>query len=89
MRNSILLGVFIGLIGPVIAHLLMSYTEVQVLLFPDKPTGLYIIAAAINLIGCWLSYKKGLDKFGNGLILATFVAMLLLVFTKNISIDLL
>ncbi|MGO1521184.1 MAG: hypothetical protein ACTHYC_08240 [Sphingobacterium sp.] len=88
MKNSILLGVFIGLIGPLIAHLLMSCTDVQTLLFPDKPTGLYVIAAAINLVGCWLSYKKGLDKFGNGLILATFLGMVLLVFTRNINIDL-
>lgn len=88
MRNSILLGLGIGLIGPVLAYILTYYTELQTHLFPDKPTGFYIIAAAINLVGCWFSYKKGFDKIGNGLILAVFLGMILLVFTKTISIDL-
>ena len=86
MKNSIGLGFVVGLICPLAAFLLMRYSNVQADLFPDKPAGLYVIAAAINLVGCWISYKKELDKFGNGLVLATFLGMLALVYTKNISI---
>ncbi|WP_156307544.1 hypothetical protein [Sphingobacterium endophyticum] len=86
MKNSVLVGFLLGLIFPLLAFILMRYTDVQSQLFPDKPTGLYVIAAAINLVGCWISYKKEMDKFGNGLVLATFLGMMLLVFTKNISI---
>jgi len=86
MKNSIVLGLVIGLIFPLVAFLLMRFTDLQAQLFPDKPTGLYIIAAAINLVGCWICYKKDMDKFGNGLVLATFLGMILLVFTKSISI---
>lgn len=86
MKNSVLVGFLLGLIFPLLAFILMHYTSVQAQLFPDKPTGLYVIAAAVNLVGCWISYKKEMDKFGNGLVLATFLGMMLLVFTKNISI---
>lgn len=86
MKNSVLVGFLLGLIFPLLAFILMRYTSVQAQLFPDKPTGLYVIAAAVNLVGCWISYKKEMDKFGNGLVLATFLGMMLLVFTKNISI---
>ncbi|GGE11467.1 hypothetical protein GCM10011516_06560 [Sphingobacterium cellulitidis] len=64
----------------------MRYTQVQAQLFPDKPTGLYVIAAAINLVGCWISYKKEKEQIGNGLVLATFLGMMALVLTKNINI---
>ena len=86
MKNSLGLGLGLGIIFPVVAFLLMKYTDLQMQLFPDKPTGLYVLAAAINIVGCYICYKKELEKLGNGLILITFLSMLLLVFTKNISI---
>lgn len=86
MKNSLLVGVLLGLVFPLIAFLAMKFTNIQTQVFPDKPTGLYVIAAAINLVGCWISYKKGKDLLGNGLVLATFLGMILLVLTKNISI---
>lgn len=86
MKNSLSLGLALGIIFPVVAFLLMKYTDLQMQLFSDKPTGLYVIAAAINIVGCYVCYKKGLEKLGNGLILITFLSMLFLVFTKNITI---
>jgi len=86
MKNNLLLGFGLGIIAPLVAFLLMQYSNVQMQLFPDKPTGLYVIAAAINLVGCWFCYKKEMDKVGNGLVLATFIGMMILVLTKNISI---
>ncbi|MGX1640527.1 MULTISPECIES: hypothetical protein [Sphingobacterium] len=86
MKNSLLVGVLMGLVCPLIAFLAMKFTNIQTQVFPDKPTGLYVIAAAINLVGCWISYKKEKDLLGNGLVLATFLGMILLVLTKNISI---
>ncbi|MGH2622504.1 MAG: hypothetical protein ACRDE7_02470 [Sphingobacterium sp.] len=86
MKNSLGLGLALGVIFPLIAFLLMQYTNVQMQLFSDKPSGLYVIAAAINIVGCYVCYKKEMEKLGNGLILITFLSMLLLVFTKNITI---
>ncbi|MGN5955623.1 hypothetical protein ACP6L2_13510 [Sphingobacterium lactis] len=86
MKNSVLSGFLLGLIFPIIAFVLTRYTEAVATLFPDKPTGLYIIAAAFNLIACYFCYKKDLDKTGNGFVLTTFLGMLLMIFTKNILI---
>ena len=86
MKNSITLGFAIGLVFPLLAFLLTRYSQVQAVYFSDKPAGIYVIAAAINLVGCWISYKMQLDKFGNGLVLATFIGMIGLVFSKSISI---
>lgn len=87
MKNSILMGFLLGILAPIAAFLLMRYTDVQMQVFPDKPTALYVIAAAINLVSCWICYKQERDKIGNGLVLATFVGMMILVLTKNIQID--
>ena len=86
MNNSLGLGLALGVIFPLIAFLLMKYTDLQMQLCSDKPTVLYVIAAAVNIVGCYVCYKKELEKLGNGLILITFLSMLLLVFTKNITI---
>ncbi|MFZ4261430.1 hypothetical protein ACFRAE_05265 [Sphingobacterium sp. HJSM2_6] len=88
MKNNLLIGFGLGLIAPVLAYFLTKHTDLVTQLFPDKPTAFYILAAAVNVIGCWSCYKKGLDKLANGLILAAFLGMILLVLTKNISITL-
>ncbi len=88
MKNNLLLGFVLGLIAPVLSYILTKHTDLVSQFFPDKPTAFYILAAAVNIIGCWLCYKRGLDKLANGLILAAFLGMILLVATKNISITL-
>ncbi len=86
MKNNLLIGFVLGLIFPVLAFVLTKHTDIQMQLFPDKPTGLYVIAGAINLMSCYVCYKKGLDKVGNGFVLATFLGMLLMVFSKTLFI---
>jgi len=86
MKNSFLLGLILGIISPALAYYLTEFTELQLQLFPTKPAGFYVLAATINLVSAWISHKKGFDKIATGLILATFLGMLWLIFTKNISI---
>ncbi|MVZ63164.1 hypothetical protein [Sphingobacterium humi] len=86
MKNSLVTGLLVGAIFPILAYVLQTYTQLQQELMPTKPTGFYVLAATVNLVTAWITYKKGWDKFATGLILATFLGMLALVFTKNIAI---
>jgi len=86
MKNSFLLGLILGIISPALAYYLTEYTELHLQLFPTKPAGFYVLAATINLVSAWIAHKKGFDKIATGLILSTFLGMLWLIFTKNISI---
>lgn len=86
MKNSFLIGVILGIVFPILAYVLVNYTTISSQLFSDKPTAPYFLAAAINLIACWISYKKEFDKLANGIILVTFLGMMFLIFTKSIVI---
>lgn len=88
MRDTLWIGTIGGFVGPLLAYLLTHYTTLQEQLFSDKPAGFYILAAGLNMVACWICYKKDLSATGNGFILATFLAMVMLVVTKSIAIDL-
>lgn len=85
-KDSIFLGVLIGLIAPVISYLLTTYTSMQQSLFAQKPIAMYVIAAVINLVIIRFSFKSGRDTFGKGVVLATFIAMLALIFMTKLSV---
>ena len=50
------------------------------------PLGLYVIAAAINLLLTRLLYRKALDRSARGVLLVTFMALLLLIFIDKLSL---
>lgn len=86
MKNTVFLGILLGVICPALAFVLTRYSNIPAQLFPDKPTALYILAAGVNLICCYICYKKDLEKTGNGFVLITFLGMLLMVVTKTLSV---
>lgn len=86
MKNNFLWGLVLGIIAPALSYYLTVFTDWQMQLFPSKPAGFYVLAATVNLVGAWIAHKRGFDKIATGLILATFLGMMALIFTKNISI---
>lgn len=86
MKNSLLVGVVVGVVFPVLAYVLTTYTAIQASFFSDKPIAIYVIAAVINLIIFRFSYRAGKDVFAKGVLLTTFLSMLVLVFTTGLKI---
>ncbi|PPL01890.1 hypothetical protein [Parapedobacter indicus] len=84
-QNSLLLGLSIGLLAPLCAHILTTFTTLSVP-FGSKQLGLYVIAALINLFVVRYFYRKGLEKAARGVILITFVLAMLLIFTTKLSL---
>lgn len=64
---------------PGLAYILTIYTSIQHNLFEEKPIAVYVIAAMINLIIVRISFRSGKESFAKGIVLITFVAMLLLI----------
>jgi len=85
-KNSILTGLLIGAIAPILSLLLTYYTLLQQTIAPNKPTVLFLIAGVINLILMRMVYKKGFDNMGKGIMLITFVSMLIILYTQKITI---
>jgi len=80
-KNSLLAGVLAALIFPAlawgVAYLLR--TNVDIINRPALP---YLVAVALNLILLRICLKKDLDQTGRGIMLATFVVMLLIAAFK-------
>jgi len=83
-QNPFLLGLGIGLIAPLCAHVLTRFTALSVP-FGSKQLGLYVIAALINLLVVRYFYRKGSEHAARGVILITFVLAMLLIFTTKLS----
>ncbi|GGH11474.1 hypothetical protein FAZ19_00475 [Sphingobacterium alkalisoli] len=86
MRNSLIQGLLIGAIAPLIAFLLTVYTDLEIVLSSDKPIFLYVVAAAVNLIMTRILFKRGYETTGRGVVLITFIGALLLVFGTKLKI---
>lgn len=86
IKNTLGLGILLGLPFPILAYVLTNYSDIIDTIMPTKPSGLYILAIAINMIGVWIAYRNGKDALGKGLVLTTFLGMLLAVFTKTVVI---
>ena len=79
MKNNFALGIALGVIFPLLAYVATTFTTVQTSLFAHKPIALYVIAATINLIGVRFMYRGGREATANGVVLATFLAMIVLI----------
>lgn len=83
-RNNFFLGVCLGLFAPAVAHLLTRYTDWAGLV-GGKEISLYVISALLNLLLVRHYYRNTLENTARGIILITFVAAIVLLFTKNLS----
>ena len=73
--NHLLLGLVAGLILPAVTWFVIAdhWSAVPYLGKPGVP---YLIAAALNLILLRVTYKKGADQTGNGIMMSTFLFVL-------------
>ena len=85
MKNNLWIGMAIGLIFPMLAYLLTTYTT---RMFATKPFLLYIVAGAINLVLIRLFYRKttSLEKSAKGVMLVTFLGMLVFLYFHKMNI---
>lgn len=86
MKNNFWSGVLIGLIPPLIAFLLTNYTTLQTYYFLEKSIAIYVIAAVINLLIMRFAFRGGKDNLAKGILLITFIAMLLLVYATGLKV---
>jgi len=84
-KNSILFGFVLGLILPGLALLIFNvlYKDVVIL---GKPAIPYLVALGLNLIGMRICYKKDADQTGRGIMISTFIGMLLLVVVFKVKL---
>ncbi|MFD2743191.1 MULTISPECIES: hypothetical protein [Sphingobacterium] len=85
-KDSMLLGIVLGLILPIMAYVFTSYTDIIAQIMPRKPIGLYVLALTGNMIAVWYCYRNDCQQLGKGIVLVTFLSMLLAVITKTVMI---
>jgi hypothetical protein len=76
-----LTGILAALIFPAIACF-AAYSLKNNFYLINKPALPYFIAIALNLVLLRVSYKKGADKTVRGIMLATFIFMVLIFIFK-------
>lgn len=86
MKDTLWMGGLIGLVFPLISYILTNYTELQTIFFKEKPIALYVIAATINLLLLRFTYKAGKQNLAKGILLSTFLAMLILLYGSGLKI---
>lgn len=84
-KNSYILGLLIGAIFPLIAHILTLKTDLETY-FQGKTLSLYVLAALFNLFIIRMFYKKQLVKSGMGAVGVTFLGLLYLLIIQKIKI---
>jgi len=80
-KNSLIVGILIGLIFPAVAWVVSWYLRNAIDII-NRPALPYLVAIALNLIALRFLQKKELDQTGRGLMLATFVVMILVFIFK-------
>jgi heme/copper-type cytochrome/quinol oxidase subunit 4 len=83
-RDHFLFGVVIGVILPLIAYLLTTYTGLQQTVADGKPAALYLLAGLGNLLLLRYFYKNGQELTAKGMMLTTFIGIITLVYTLKI-----
>ncbi|UIR55719.1 hypothetical protein LZQ00_15795 [Sphingobacterium sp. SRCM116780] len=86
MKNNLGLGLLLGAIAPAVAYLLATYTQIVQTWTPQKPMMIYGVAVFINLIAMRFLFKGGKDAVAKGILMITFIATILYIFTNRLSI---
>jgi sulfite exporter TauE/SafE len=81
-KNNLLLGMLYGLVPPAFAWLVFNYILHNEAIIMDKPAAPYLLAIGLNLLLLRYSAKNYLDKTSNGIMISTFVCMLLVFILK-------
>lgn len=83
-KDSLVFGCLIGLVFPAVAHLLTKGGGLDI--FSGRPLALYVIAALLNLMLIRYGYRNAYEKSAQGIILVTFAATLILLFTRQVPL---
>lgn len=87
MQNKdFILGMVIGVIAPLVSYLLTQYTSLQRDYFAEKPIAIHVLAAAINLIVVRFAYRAGKESLAKGVMLLTFLAMVVLIWLTKLKV---
>lgn len=78
-------GTILGLIFPLLAFVLTRWTD-WAMLIGNKPLSLYVIAALFNLLLVRYYYRQGKENAARGVVLMTFIGVLLLIFVQGVRI---
>lgn len=76
-KNNIVLGLVAGMILPGVAWLVFGFLLKNKAAVFNKPAIPYLVAIAVNLFIIKYLFRKGDDQTGMGVILSTFVAMII------------
>ena len=76
----------IGAVFPTLAHVLVRFTDVELHFLPQKPMALYTLAGLVNLVLLRFVYRAGNDHTGKGIVVSTFLAMLLYLLTHKVTV---
>ncbi|WP_286775212.1 MULTISPECIES: hypothetical protein [Sphingobacterium] len=86
MKNNSWIGLGIGTVSPVLAYIIVRFTDLELHFLPEKPMAIYTIAALVNLVLLRFAYRSGKDHLGKGIIASTFLAMILYLITHRITV---
>jgi hypothetical protein len=86
VKNNFWIGLGIGAIFPALAHVLVRFTDLELHFLPEKPMAIYTIAVLVNLILLRFIYRAGNDHTGKGIMVSTFLAMVLYLITHKITV---
>ena len=84
VKNSFGLGCALGCVCPTIAYVLVAFSALA--WTNGNPLGVYAVAALLNLVLVRYMYRNDGEKTAQGIILITFVALLILLTTRQITI---
>lgn len=85
-KNSVLTGFITGLVIPGLALLIFNVVYKGMVLL-NKPAIPYLVALGLNLFIIRICYKKDADKTGKGIMLSTFICMLLMVLLFKVKLS--
>lgn len=86
MKDHIAVGVALGTVFPVLACLVANFTNINTNYFSEKPLAVYVLAVAINLITIRFIYRSGREATAKGIMLITFVAMVVAVLLLQVKV---
>lgn len=86
MKNNLWIGVGIGAVFPTLAHVLVRFTDLELHFLPQKPMAIYTLAVLVNLVLLRFVYRAGNDHTGKGIVVSTFLAMLLYLLTHKVTV---
>jgi len=86
VKNNLWIGVGIGAAFPALAHVLVRFTDLELHFLPQKPMAIYTLAVLVNLVLLRFVYRAGNDHTGKGILVSTFLAMLLYLLTHKVTV---